>query len=61
LLDVLETRCRANGPLDEAIGGALFAFGLFEQCVVGQDANCGVRGAIEPPHFVLLAGPVARA
>lgn len=61
LLDVLKTRCRANGPLDEAIGGALFAFSLFEQCVVGQDTNCGVRGAIEPPHLVLMAGSVALA
>lgn len=33
LLAVLETECSADKPLAEAIDGASFAFGLFEQCV----------------------------
>lgn len=38
LLAVLETQCAADAALDQAIDGARFAFGLFERCVVGNEA-----------------------
>jgi heme oxygenase len=36
LLAVIETQCATKAALDQAIEGALFAFDLFEQCVVAS-------------------------
>lgn len=41
LLAVLEERCAAKSALDQAIGGALLAFGLFERCVMTNGPNIG--------------------
>ena len=41
LLAALEEHCATAGAVDRAIGGALFAFDLFEQCVLfAEQESC---------------------
>lgn len=46
LLAVLEIQCAAPAALEQAIEGALFAFGLFEQCVVAHDCTDRIPGSL---------------